>query len=191
MNNQKKNPIALQSKKWLVDALLLLMMEGRPFQSITIKDITDKALLSRRTFYRNFTSKEELLSFHFRILCEEYIAFLRTRSHRLLPDITFVFFEFWYKHLDFLNLLKANNLFGLLLENLNDFIPDVYDIFKGNLKEYDSEEDLRYALAFSAGGFWNMLSLWLEDGNVKSPQQLSKVIRDAIRVSLKEDESMV
>jgi AcrR family transcriptional regulator len=185
MYTRKKNPLAEQSKKWLIDALLQLMDE-KAYQAITIKEITDRAMLSRRTFYRNFKTKEELLSAHFEIICEEYIAFLHQEADLLLPNITKAFFRFWLKHIDFLQILKKNNLLSLLLETLNKFIPEVYNIFKGNLHEYASEDDLKYALAFSVGGYWNMLSLWLQDGATKSPNQLAKVIQDAIHASSKE-----
>jgi AcrR family transcriptional regulator len=185
MNTGKKNPIAEQSKKWLINALLQLM-EEKSYQNITIQEITDRALLSRRTFYRNFKTKEELLSAHFETICEEYIACLHEESDLMLPNITRVFFTFWQKYLGFLQILKKNNLLSLLLENLNEFIPDVYNIFKGNLHEYACEDDLKYALAFSTGGYWNMLSIWLQDGATKSPNELAKVIQDAIRASSKE-----
>lgn len=185
MNNIKKNPIAEQSKRWLINALLQLM-EEKPYQNITIKEITDKALLSRRTFYRNFKTKEQILSAYFEIICQEYVYYLHEETDLALPNITRVFFAFWKKYLDFLKILKSNNLFPLLLEKLNEFIPDVYNIFKGNLNEYDCKEDLKYALAFSAGGYWNMLSIWLQDGAVKSAHELEKVVQDAIRASSKE-----
>ncbi|MBZ9693497.1 TetR/AcrR family transcriptional regulator [Clostridium sp. M14] len=57
---QKPNRIAEQSKKWLIEALFDLM-EEKPYSTITVKEISDKAQLSRRTFYRNFKVKEDLL----------------------------------------------------------------------------------------------------------------------------------
>lgn len=182
MNTERKNPIAEKSKKWLIDALLQLM-EDKPYQDISINDIAEKALLSRRTFYRNFSAKEELLSSHFRTICKEYVAYLHEETNLSLPNITQVFFTFWHKHLDFLQKLKNNNMLAFLLVNMNEFLPDIYSLFKGNLNEYASEDDLRYALAFSSGGYWNMLTLWLQNGADKSPQDLAKVIQDAIKAA--------
>jgi AcrR family transcriptional regulator len=187
---ERKNPIAEQSKKWLINALLQLM-EEKPYQNITINEITDRALLSRRTFYRNFTKKEELISAHIKTICEEYIAYLQDEADLLLPSITRVFFTFWQKHLDFLKILQSNNLLYLLLENLNEIIPGVYNIFKGNLKEYACEDDLKYALAFSVGGYWNVLVIWLQDGAIKSPNELAKIAQDAIYASLKVNSNKV
>jgi len=47
------NPIAIQSREWLTNALLVLM-EEKEFKNISITEIATKADLSRRTFYRIF-----------------------------------------------------------------------------------------------------------------------------------------
>ena len=61
MKNPPVNPIARQSQAWLTEALLRLM-ERKPFAEITVTEITQKAGLSRRTFYRIFTTREEVLA---------------------------------------------------------------------------------------------------------------------------------
>ncbi|MBI9013513.1 MAG: TetR/AcrR family transcriptional regulator [Clostridiales bacterium] len=53
----KENPTAIRSKKMLLAALLNLMKTSY-FNDITIQEITDDAMLSRRTFYRNFKKKK-------------------------------------------------------------------------------------------------------------------------------------
>ena len=61
--NPTTNPIALQSKNMYVSALLELMNE-KPYNQISISELSDKADLSRRTFYRLFNSMDEILLFH-------------------------------------------------------------------------------------------------------------------------------
>jgi len=53
------NPIAIQSREWLTNALLVLM-EEKEFKNISITEIATKADLSRRTFYRIFETKEDM-----------------------------------------------------------------------------------------------------------------------------------
>lgn len=182
LKKQTQNPIAIQSKEWLVTSLLTLM-EQKPYAEITIQEIADQALLSRRTFYRNVSSKEDLLRLHFDKICTEYIDMLKQTNDLSLPSITEIFFSFWLKHDSFLILLKKNHIFGLLLDYFNQFIPTVYQSLKGNLHEYDTPQDLQYALSFSVGGFFNMLFIWLEEDCKRSPAKLSEVIQTAFRVS--------
>ena len=54
------NPIAIQSKKWIIDALLELMSR-KAYHLITVREISSKALIDRRTFYRHFECKDDVL----------------------------------------------------------------------------------------------------------------------------------
>ncbi|MEZ4519511.1 MAG: TetR/AcrR family transcriptional regulator [Chloroflexota bacterium] len=50
----------LRSRRALNDAILDLLLE-KPYEAITIQDITDRADLNRATFYLHYGSKEELV----------------------------------------------------------------------------------------------------------------------------------
>ena len=49
-----------RTKSWIFDSLMLLMHE-KPYDSITVSDIADKAGVARPTFYRNFDDKDEVV----------------------------------------------------------------------------------------------------------------------------------
>jgi len=49
-----------RTKSWIFDALMLLMDE-KPYDKITVSDIADKAGVARPTFYRNFDDKDEVI----------------------------------------------------------------------------------------------------------------------------------
>ena len=51
-----------RSRRDLMNALESLLPE-KSFDDITVKDITDRALVSKNTFYNNFKDKEELLEY--------------------------------------------------------------------------------------------------------------------------------
>ena len=54
------NPSAIRSQKEITDALLVLMQD-HPYNEITIKQILLESKLARKTFYRNFESKDDVL----------------------------------------------------------------------------------------------------------------------------------
>ncbi len=56
------NSLAIKSQNWIANALLKLM-ESHPYKDITVTQICHKANLVRKTFYRNFDSKEDILHF--------------------------------------------------------------------------------------------------------------------------------
>ncbi|MCL2186406.1 MAG: TetR/AcrR family transcriptional regulator [Treponema sp.] len=49
---------------WIFEALLLLMDE-KPYDKITVTDIIEKAGIARQTFYRNFKDKNEVIVKYF------------------------------------------------------------------------------------------------------------------------------
>ncbi|MBQ4270496.1 MAG: TetR/AcrR family transcriptional regulator, partial [Clostridiales bacterium] len=58
--NQSQNPSSIRSRNEIQDALLKLM-EIYPYQEISVKQIILETSLARRTFYRNFNSKDDVL----------------------------------------------------------------------------------------------------------------------------------
>ncbi len=71
MKKEKENPISARSKKWLTDALFELMKE-KTYEKISIREISEKAGLTRQTFYHNFSSKEMLLMYRSDQMFEDF-----------------------------------------------------------------------------------------------------------------------
>ena len=59
MNIHKKNPSNLLARKCIAAALSQLLKE-KSFSSITVSELTKKAGVSRMTYYRNYSSKEDI-----------------------------------------------------------------------------------------------------------------------------------
>ena len=74
---ETQNPIAQRSMDWIAAALIALMKE-KPFSSISITEISNRADLNRRTFYRSFTSKEEVLTYYLDKIWHEALNDLKT-----------------------------------------------------------------------------------------------------------------
>ena len=56
----KPNRQVQRTKSWIFDAVLLLMDE-KPYNKITVSDITEKAGVARQTFYRNYGDKDDVV----------------------------------------------------------------------------------------------------------------------------------
>ena len=177
--DKEKNPIAEQSRQWLMQSLLDLMSQ-KDYARITVTEIAEHALLSRRTFYRVFDSKEQVLQQCFLERCEDYITYFQKDKHYTLEQIVEVFFTFWEKQIDFLRLLQRNHLFYYLLEEFNQALPVIYDTVRGNQNLYDSIFEKKAALLVSAGALWNLLSEWMQMENRPSPKEISKMMLQII-----------
>ena len=84
--NDSKNPSAIRSKALITQSLLKLMHE-LPYEEITVKRIILEADLVRKTFYRNFKSKDDVLDSIIYKAIEEYIDALVSTSDAPLTVI--------------------------------------------------------------------------------------------------------
>ena len=51
-----------QTRRWIIEALLELL-KHKDYHDITVSQIVDKAKLGRRTFYRYFKTKDEVIEY--------------------------------------------------------------------------------------------------------------------------------
>lgn len=167
MKHKKENPIALKSQQWLLDALMKLMHE-KPYHKVTITEICREADLDRSTFYRNFDTKESLLNQYIQQLTEEFIRRLREAERLTMDQISNVFFNLCIDELDFFVNLRNNGLSNFVLESFNNQLPHIHTVVTNKLEYLVEDEYLMYALAFNAGGMWNMLMSWIDNG-MKEP----------------------
>ena len=87
--------LAQKSRKRIVDILICLLGK-KSYESITVSELCRKAQVDRRTFYRNFRNKEDVMEFHISALKEEYLSFLNRlekRNIRSMAGITVCFLE--------------------------------------------------------------------------------------------------
>lgn len=167
------HPVAIQSQKWLVTALLELMKE-KPYKKITIKEIAEKAGVNRSTFYRNFKTKEDLINHYLDDLTEEYIHRIINTDHIDMSQVSKIFAQFWSENLEFIYLLRENGLTYFLLESFNIRIPYIHQSIQNKFPYQISDESLEFSLAFNAGGMWNLLMKWIDGGFVESDTDFVK-----------------
>ena len=96
-------------KECLADALLKLL-ETRPMEKITVPQIASLAGVGRTTYFRNFGSKEEMLSFKLIRLWERWAIEHQVQiKRRYNIDNALTFFQFNYSIRSILQLLYRRN----------------------------------------------------------------------------------
>lgn len=177
--NNSSNPSAIRSRKMITKALFSLM-EKNQFKDISIKEISDEALLDRRTFYRNFNSKEDVITSYGNLLMKELAESIIAKHDLNLYFIIESYFEFWNENLNFLRLLQNNHLLYFLFENFDEFRIRLHTFIFPSMNEDKIPEPLSYFLSFILGGLWSTLTKWLNEGATKSPSYMAKIICNTI-----------
>ncbi len=171
-----QNKIALKSQEMLIEALIQLL-KLKEYKEISISEITSTAGLDRKTFYRNFDAKEDLLKQYCHSLALEMVEGIKRKGNlSRRNDITVSFFEMWSSHLELLRILKKNKLHYLLLEEFYEMLSIVRKELRPELDSSMITEEIQYALDFNIGGYWNLLFRWLEEDFKMSPKEMADII---------------
>ena len=83
-------------KECIADALIKLM-ESKPYDKITVREITDCANVGRATYFRQFSSKDDVLIYKVKLLWRRWTENRRLdRKHIYSAENLMTFFEFIY-----------------------------------------------------------------------------------------------
>lgn len=163
---------------------LLALLEKKSFDTITIKELAKKADYDRKTFYRHFTKKEDILKLYCGHILQKMSTSIKNRGPLTFKTYILSYFEFWDKHIDFLYLLEKNHLLHFLGDLQDDLIyqhvekniqPEIPETLEAAL-DYS-----KYAYYFTQGGLWNILVHWIKENSRNAPEQLTAHILDYLK----------
>ncbi|MDO5039738.1 TetR/AcrR family transcriptional regulator [Clostridium sp.] len=155
------NSLAIKSQNWIAKSLLKLM-KYQPYKDITVTQICQEANLVRKTFYRNFDSKEDILHFIFDNLFND---FQRNKNFdKLSPkEIIYLYYSYWIKHKDLLKLIHENNLFFLINKKYINYTESFISLLPDTKIQLLENNNLSpYFFNFIASSMSSILELWVK-----------------------------
>lgn len=146
-------------KSCITDALIQLMQK-KPFEEITITELTQTAGVGRASFYRNFKSKQDVLAQHLSDLLVEWGKDFEAKGDKNYFNESL--FRHFYKHKDIYLLLYQQGLSNL-----------IYDSIRQAIKIDESANNVeRYVKSTFAGLIFGMVDEWMRQGMQESPEEL-------------------
>lgn len=176
--NPSQNPSAIRSKNEITSSLLQLM-KAYPYSEITVKQILLESHIARKTFYRNFLSKDDVLDSYINCIMFQYVNSLQQLEDCQLSNILDIIFSFCLQNQELLFLLRDNGLTHLLLEKWNTFIPMIHEQIAGDncpLFQSFSPEQVSYIIACNVGAVWNIIMKWIEYDMNGTPEDMKKTL---------------
>ena len=149
-------------KECLSDALIQLMRE-KDFEKISIKEIADTAGVGRATWFRNYTSKNEALTFKFVQVwnrwADEHAIAVRDRFD-LANAKNFSQFNYEIKHI--LEIVYTSNMQSA-----------IYDAFyQVMMPQYGANAKECYQARFYSYGLFGLLDEWIKRGFKESVEEM-------------------
>lgn len=160
--NITNGKIAEQSKQKIANALLVVLKQY-DYKEITITQLAGEANLSRKTFYRLFTDKDDVLYYLFNNLYIECFEQIKSQHTQHYWDIVQCYFDFWEERKSLLLLFKQSHILSVLFDGAYKYSFGIFEYIRSkNVAEHLSLQ-LPYLLAYSVGGMHSMLLKWVEN----------------------------
>ena len=172
-----------QTRQWLEEALFDLLATRKSLQSISIAELSDHAQIARRTFYRYYHSKEEVLTNYIDRLIQGYINKLQTEKLVNFEDLVNFFFQYWSQYTEPLKILQDANLQVLILQSCYDKLPAAYTTVMAPWHITNSDQrQIAYDSRFIIGGLYNVFDEWLKaDSQTMTVDELVTTILNTIK----------
>lgn len=149
-------------RQYITEALLQLM-KTKDYKTISVGEIAERAGVHRATFYRHFSSKEDVLR-----ACLAGIIQQSEGDRSLLRKdfVSFIqpVFQALYDKKEEILLLNRADLGSILLDVLKDY----FGFDDGGVKN-------QYHNAYRIGGIYACLLLWLSHAMKETPQQMAEI----------------
>ncbi len=156
------------------NAMKELMLE-KPFEKITISDLCERSGVSRRSFYRYFKDKYELIEW---IYDHDYLQYSQIRDdwHEwdYFPDIC----RFLYKERAFYG--KAFAITGQ--NSFRDFCRErLYYLVKNDFDGILSDEEMEFFFRAQTTVLFDNMAKWLSSDPCMPPDEYSAMVQDVVK----------
>ncbi len=160
-----KNKTAIQSQH-MISAALFSLMKRKSFQQITVTEICEEAAIGRKTFYRNFELREDVINFQLDLMCEKYKKELIPLK---LEQYLYHHFDYMQKNSDYFIVLYKNGLSSLAYEKFSVLLPDTMPVWSDNPIEQE------YLSAYIIAGIEAIQRVWISRGCAESIEEIVKI----------------
>lgn len=169
----KGNLNAQQSKEDMRQAMLELLTE-KAFDKITIQDITKKANLSRRTFYRNYQQKNDIITEILTTIWQDFLAVVKKTDQRDLSVLSEAIFSVALEHKEVILLLHQHQLFTHIIPLAMEDFPDMVVLPDPEIAV--DENTLLYLVTFFASGFFHIIPEYLVNEPYLPPEVMGQYL---------------
>lgn len=170
MNIISKQNNKTKFTRMCISEAILKLLKANTLEKISVTNIIKKAGIARMTFYRYYDSSHAALKDYLQIIIAEYIeecGKVQDIADYLQYEHILFSLKFFDKYADFFLTLTRNNLHGLLLDGMNDFMQKHVQL---------SADCSIYTLYSYSGGLLNTFIKWEEYGKKESIESIAETI---------------
>jgi AcrR family transcriptional regulator len=178
-SSQDREDLRVQrTHKLLWEALMSLMTE-QDFEKISVKDICDRAMVHRTTFYKHYEDKYDLLLRGMRAMHAELKKTHRPEDTATFNDASLLFvrmFEHVAEHKRFYKLMLCGDGIGTFYMFMKNYLVEIADKRLRSLEDAGKcfQAPLPVIAQLWAGAIISAISWWLENDLPYTPVQMAQ-----------------
>ena len=189
----KKTDRRIQRTRELLQKAMIELISGREYDAITIQDIVDRANVGRTTFYKHYTSKDELfMSCHESMLGEFHIGPLHplSREELLSPDIpseiTLAYHHLEQRRTHLYPIFQGKDS-SLILRQIRDrSAREIEANLRVAFADTESIIPLDMLANYLAGAQLALMQWWLEKRRPHTPKNLAQTFQRLQRAAIRD-----
>lgn len=168
-----------EQSRQMIETAFFELLEEKEYSQISVSEIVGRADVARRTFYRLYENKEDIIAHYFSQLCNEYQNSHGALERYDLQQIAMDYFSFWYRQKEKLLKLHKAGMDHMLYYGISTASTEVIRRRVADEQLRQSEE-MGYFADYSVGGFINLLFRWINAGMEETPEQYAEKVSAAI-----------
>lgn len=164
---------AIKTKNKISQALIELL-NNKPLDLITIKELTEKAEISRTAFYNNFNNLDDVLKYiyqkeHKKIFKEKYSQLSYVYSDEHILDMI----HFFDKNTKLLIVLIKWNLIALIAKYNTEIVLSYTQHYNNKF----IRDNAFYFISYYHSSLFNICTYWIINGKQESVESLFRMIK--------------
>lgn len=168
MSNEGRNQYVVEH---ITDAMLKLM-QSNDFHDISISRICEEAGVGRASFYRNFESKEAVISRHLKTLLDHWWEeAIQKPDFNLVEEI----FSHYWNHRGLCIMLYRQGLAHLSLQSIKEACGP----------KPEQPNIVAYTTAYFSYGLYGWIEEWFKRGMQETPKEMATLWENAQKVTEK------
>lgn len=158
-------------------------LEESTLSELTVTKLAQRAGTSRKTFYTYFKGTDDVVDLKARIMARDLMVYelvsipslMESRGRKeTFQNQVACFFSFFADNIQVMQALRRSDL-------LQRFLRSFWHEIDALSADPPSDAQGKYLRFFASGGFSSMIEAWLEEGAVRSPQEMVDVTESIVQ----------
>ena len=173
----------IQKTKDEIANALCSLLATEQYDVITIQEIADSCSVTRRTLYRHFKTKDEILHHCFKGCATQFSDYIAARAPKDFHELCIVYFTFWNENMNMLTILNKSGIMYRFASEFESLVM-MMSVQTGHGAPSDKESQLlfldkyRFHFAYRTAGFWHVTEVWSREEPRKSPEEMAEILTE-------------